>query len=107
MPHTSALNAPRLLAISDLHVGCPENREFIENLRPEAEGDWLLLAGDVGELFADVEWAQDGVRFVEASVSYPREWGRRPAFPGVPEPGAARQILPVPAYDLQRQSGRP
>jgi hypothetical protein len=34
----------------------------------------------------------DGVRFVEASIGYPREWGRRGARPGVP-----RQILPAPA----------
>ena len=299
MPHAPARNAPRLLAISDLHVGYPENREFIENLRPGVEGDWLLLAGDVGELFADIEWAlrtlssrfaaviwapgnhelwthpqdpvkargveryqllvetcrslgiatpedpyrvwdgqegpvaiaplfllydysflpegartkeeglavayetgvvcsdemvlhpdpfpsreawchervaeterrlaerdpalplvflahwpltreptlvlrypqfaqwcgttrtrdwhvrfnattvvyghlhiprvtwQDGVRFVEASVGYPREWRRRPPRPGVPEPGAARQILPVPEHDLQHQGSRP
>lgn len=49
--------APRLLALSDLHVAYPENREIIENLRPESEADWLVLAGDVGELFADIEWA--------------------------------------------------
>ena len=49
--------APRLLALSDLHVAFPENRAIIENLRPESAADWLLLAGDVGERFADVEWA--------------------------------------------------
>ena len=48
---------PRLLAISDLHVGYPENRALIRELRPANAGDWLLLAGDVGELFADIEWA--------------------------------------------------
>jgi 3',5'-cyclic AMP phosphodiesterase CpdA len=298
MPHAPAGNASRLLALSDLHVAYPENREFIENLRPGAEGDWLLLAGDVGEIFADIEWAlrtlssrfasviwvpgnhdlwthpedpvqargveryqllvekcrslgivtpedpypvwdgpggpvtiaplfllydysflpegartkeealaiayetgivcsdemvlhpdpfpsreawchdriaqterrlaerdpalplvflthwpltreptlvlrypqfaqwcgttrtrdwhvrynattvvyghlhiprviwQDGVRFVEASVGYPREWRRRPPRPGVPEPGVPRQIFPVPAHDLPRQDGR-
>ena len=35
----------------------PENRALIADLRPGSEGDWLLLAGDVGELFADIEWA--------------------------------------------------
>ena len=49
--------APRLLALSDLHVAYSENREIIENLRPESAADWLMLAGDVGERFADVEWA--------------------------------------------------
>jgi 3',5'-cyclic AMP phosphodiesterase CpdA len=53
----SGATAPRLLAISDLHVGYPENREIVENLRPESDADWLLVAGDVGEFFADIEWA--------------------------------------------------
>jgi 3',5'-cyclic AMP phosphodiesterase CpdA len=48
---------PRLLALSDLHVAFPENRKIVEDLRPECADDWLLLAGDVGELFADIEWA--------------------------------------------------
>jgi len=46
--------AGRLLAISDLHVGYPENREFALSLRPEDPDDWLIVAGDVGEVFADV-----------------------------------------------------
>jgi 3',5'-cyclic AMP phosphodiesterase CpdA len=45
------------VALSDLHVAFPENRAIISELRPEAGGDWLLIAGDVGELFADIEWA--------------------------------------------------
>jgi 3',5'-cyclic AMP phosphodiesterase CpdA len=48
---------PRLVALSDLHVAYPDNRRLIAGLRPGAEGDWLLLAGDVGELFPDIEWA--------------------------------------------------
>jgi 3',5'-cyclic AMP phosphodiesterase CpdA len=47
---------PRLLALSDLHVGYPENRALVADLRPQDPGDWLLLAGDVGEVFADIEW---------------------------------------------------
>jgi 3',5'-cyclic AMP phosphodiesterase CpdA len=46
--------AGRLLAISDLHIGYPENREFATSLRPEHPDDWLIVAGDVGEVFADV-----------------------------------------------------
>ncbi|SCL35323.1 3',5'-cyclic AMP phosphodiesterase CpdA [Micromonospora nigra] len=46
-----------LLAISDLHVGHSGNREVVEGLRPTAPGDWLLVAGDVGDTVADVEWA--------------------------------------------------
>lgn len=49
--------SPRLLALSDLHVGHPDNRAIVENLRPGSPGDWLIVAGDVGELFEDIEWA--------------------------------------------------
>jgi 3',5'-cyclic AMP phosphodiesterase CpdA len=47
---------PKLLAVSDLHVSYPENREFAASLVPESAGDWLLVAGDVGEKAADIEW---------------------------------------------------
>lgn len=47
----------RLLAISDLHVAHPENRDFVERLRPGHEDDWLIVCGDVGESQAEVEWA--------------------------------------------------
>ncbi|MEU9983161.1 metallophosphoesterase [Streptomyces sp. NPDC050856] len=46
-----------LLAISDLHVRYAENREIVEGLRPVSDDDWLLVAGDVGERSADIEWA--------------------------------------------------
>jgi 3',5'-cyclic AMP phosphodiesterase CpdA len=48
---------PRLLAISDLHVGHPENKQLLAGLRPESAADWLIVAGDVGEFMADIEWA--------------------------------------------------
>jgi 3',5'-cyclic AMP phosphodiesterase CpdA len=48
---------PKLLAVSDLHVGRKENRAFVESLRPESESHWLLVAGDIGELASDIEWA--------------------------------------------------
>ncbi|HEX4090036.1 MAG TPA: metallophosphoesterase [Trebonia sp.] len=44
----------RLLAISDLHVGYPENRAYADSLAPADPDDWLIVAGDVGEIFADV-----------------------------------------------------
>jgi predicted phosphodiesterase len=47
----------KLLAVSDLHVAYAENRAIVESLRPESDEDWLLVAGDVGEKFEDVEWA--------------------------------------------------
>jgi 3',5'-cyclic AMP phosphodiesterase CpdA len=49
--------AGQLWAISDLHVGFAENREILLNLRPESADDWLIVAGDVGEVFSHVEWA--------------------------------------------------
>jgi 3',5'-cyclic AMP phosphodiesterase CpdA len=48
---------PKLLAVSDLHVAFPQNRAVVADLRPESAGDWLLVAGDVGEIMADIEWA--------------------------------------------------
>ncbi|MEU4531589.1 metallophosphoesterase [Micromonospora ureilytica] len=48
---------PRLRAVSDLHVGHPQNRAFVQELHPENDGDWLLVAGDVADRFADIEWA--------------------------------------------------
>lgn len=46
----------KLLAVSDLHVAYEENRGIVESLRPESDTDWLIVAGDVAEKFADVEW---------------------------------------------------
>ncbi|MFF3763518.1 metallophosphoesterase family protein [Streptomyces sp. NPDC001922] len=46
-----------LLAISDLHIAYAENREIVETLRPGTDADWLIVAGDVGEKYADIEWA--------------------------------------------------
>jgi 3',5'-cyclic AMP phosphodiesterase CpdA len=51
------LSASKLFAISDLHVGYSENRSVVEHLRPESDDDWLIVAGDVGEMFEDVRWA--------------------------------------------------
>jgi 3',5'-cyclic AMP phosphodiesterase CpdA len=47
----------QLLAISDLHVGYAANRAIVERMRPETDEDWLIVAGDVGERFADITWA--------------------------------------------------
>ncbi|ATE56352.1 metallophosphoesterase family protein [Actinosynnema pretiosum] len=48
---------PRLLATSDLHVTYQQNREFVTELTAPSPDDWLIVAGDVGEKFHDVEWA--------------------------------------------------
>ncbi|MFI6640460.1 metallophosphoesterase family protein [Streptomyces sp. NPDC050504] len=62
------MNHGQLLGISDLHIAYPENRAIVEELRPESDRDWLLVAGDVGELFADVEWALGVLRSRFAKV---------------------------------------
>lgn len=49
------MRSGQLLAVSDLHVRYAENRLFVDGLRPTSDGDWLIVAGDVGEVFADVE----------------------------------------------------
>jgi 3',5'-cyclic AMP phosphodiesterase CpdA len=52
----------KLLAISDLHVGYPDNREIVTRLVPESDNDWLVVAGDVADSFADVGWALGTLR---------------------------------------------
>jgi 3',5'-cyclic AMP phosphodiesterase CpdA len=47
----------QLLAVSDLHVGHDGNRPVVESLAPRSPGDWLIVAGDVGERTEDIEWA--------------------------------------------------
>jgi 3',5'-cyclic AMP phosphodiesterase CpdA len=51
-----------LLAISDLHVGFPANRAIAERIQPVSPSDWLIVAGDVGERAADVEWVLGSLR---------------------------------------------
>jgi 3',5'-cyclic AMP phosphodiesterase CpdA len=57
MPGSPRDATSRLLAISDLHVGYPRNRALIEEFPAGGPGDWLIVAGDVGERFDDIEWA--------------------------------------------------
>jgi 3',5'-cyclic AMP phosphodiesterase CpdA len=57
-----------LLAIGDLHVGHPENRRIVEELRGRSAADWLIVCGDVSELSTDVEWALGVLRERFATV---------------------------------------
>lgn len=43
-----------LFAVSDLHVAYQENRVIADGLRPNSGDDWLIVAGDVAEMFDDV-----------------------------------------------------
>jgi 3',5'-cyclic AMP phosphodiesterase CpdA len=56
------MTGARLVAVSDLHVGFDENREIVAMLRPGHPGDWLIVAGDVSEFTADIEWALGTLR---------------------------------------------
>ncbi|MGC4946611.1 metallophosphoesterase family protein [Streptomyces sp. DT224] len=47
----------KLLAVSDLHTVHQENRAIVESLRPSSADDWLIIAGDVAEKYADIDWA--------------------------------------------------
>jgi 3',5'-cyclic AMP phosphodiesterase CpdA len=44
-----------LFAVSDLHCSYPENQRIVNDLRPQSGDDWLIVAGDVGEIFGDIE----------------------------------------------------
>jgi len=57
-----------LWAISDLHIAYAENREIVASLRAPSERDWLIVAGDVAETVADIEWALGTLRERFASV---------------------------------------
>ncbi|MCM2392796.1 metallophosphoesterase family protein [Streptomyces albipurpureus] len=52
----------KLVAISDLHVRYDENKKIVDGLRPDAEDDWLIIAGDVGEVVSDIEWTLSTLR---------------------------------------------
>lgn len=55
------MTAPRLLAVSDLHVRHPDNRVLADGLRPLGDDDWLVVAGDVAEEVDDVLATLEGL----------------------------------------------
>lgn len=63
-----ATGSGRLWAVSDLHVGFAENRKIVDALRPESDADWLVIAGDLAELVADIEYALRTLRERFAAV---------------------------------------
>jgi Predicted phosphohydrolases len=56
------VSSPRLLAVSDLHVRYPENREVLEGLQPGSDGDWLIVAGDVADRAGEIVATLDLLR---------------------------------------------
>ena len=51
----------RLWAISDVHVGHPDNRRVVEDL-PAHPDDWLIVAGDVGEKLDHLRFVLEALR---------------------------------------------
>lgn len=54
MPDASRIE-PTLLAVGDLHVSYPVNRAIADRIAAATPDDWLIVAGDVGELISDIE----------------------------------------------------
>ena len=44
-----------LFAVSDLHISHPANQRIVDGVRPDSCDDWLIVAGDVGKTFDEVE----------------------------------------------------
>lgn len=129
--------AGRLLAISDLHIGYPQNRAIVDELKPRHPGDWLIVAGDVAERFEDVGWALGtlatrferviwtpgnhelwtpradpvqlrGVRRYEGLVTLCRRFGvLTPEDPFLVWPGAEGPVAIAPLFLLYDYSWRP
>jgi 3',5'-cyclic AMP phosphodiesterase CpdA len=51
----------RVLALSDLHVGHPANRESVAAIPGDADA-WLLLGGDLGERLDHLKWTLDALQ---------------------------------------------
>ena len=54
--------SPKLLAVSDVHVGHRGNRPIVEQIVPDSPDDWLILAGDVSEKTDDIRWTLELLR---------------------------------------------
>ncbi|MBL1078752.1 metallophosphoesterase [Nocardia sp. 2] len=59
---------PKLMAVSDIHVGHQGNKPVVEAIRADSPEDWLILAGDVGEKTEDIRWALQTLRSRFAKV---------------------------------------
>ena len=83
----------KMWAISDLHVGYSENREFISAIAPHPE-DWLILAGDLGESVEHLSFvfATLGPRFAPAAVG---AWQPRAVVGAKPRHAARRSQVPA------------
>jgi predicted phosphodiesterase len=57
-----------LLAISDVHVDHPQNREILDAISPASADDWLVVCGDVADTVDDVKAALGSLRERFATV---------------------------------------
>ncbi|WP_024806212.1 metallophosphoesterase [Nocardia sp. BMG51109] len=48
---------PKLMAVSDIHVGHQGNKPVVEQIVADSPEDWLIVAGDVAEKSDDIRWA--------------------------------------------------
>ena len=55
MGSLSDVPPPSLLATSDLHVTHKGNAQMLERIQPSADGDWLIVAGDIAETSSAIE----------------------------------------------------
>ena len=61
MAYTREDDAVKLLAVSDLHVSHPKNKDIVSAL-PASPADWLLIAGDVGETPDQLAWTLETLK---------------------------------------------
>ena len=54
--------SPKLLAVSDIHVGHRGNKPVVEQIHADSPDDWLIVAGDVAERTDDIRWALELLR---------------------------------------------
>jgi 3',5'-cyclic AMP phosphodiesterase CpdA len=57
-----------MVAVGDLHLDHPENRELVRALRPGSEADWLIVCGDVADRPDRLERAMGRLRERYAKV---------------------------------------
>jgi 3',5'-cyclic AMP phosphodiesterase CpdA len=79
-----AVRDGNLLAIGDLHVEHPENREIVGLIEPESDADWLIVCGDIADKPEDVEWALRSLRERFATVVWVPGNHELLTYPGEP-----------------------
>ena len=92
-PGSVKISPLKLWAISDLHVGHPENRRLVERLEPHRD-DWLIIAGDVGERLSHLRFTLETLAPRFAQLLWVPGNHELWAMPGEPS-GEARYLAMV------------